>query len=259
MKKLACVGFAVLFLSATSVSAQSDTRIQFPHGRTKVTLEGKVDGGGKGYVLYARAGQQLVVHLSSPNQAENFGIFRTKYFVPYEGMEDPLEGAKEVRDWSGSLREEGDYHIMVYPTGADPTPFTLEVSLLSEKVSAVNFEGLFEPLGKTPKGFEGLKSISLTTVNFTENGAVPIKPHGDVRAGGVYKMSRIAINGENLTFETLAVRGVSYSFTGKLTFENADTPNDPAASLLKGNLSKSLNGKKVAEAELELESVEGVD
>jgi hypothetical protein len=173
-------------------------------------------------------------------------------------MEDPLEGAKEVRDWSGSPREAGDYHIVVYPT-RDPTPFTLEVSLLPEKVSAADFEGLFEPLGKNPKGFEGLRSISLTTVNFTPNGAVPIKPSGELKAGGVYKMSRIAINGENLTFETLALRGVSYQFSGTVMPENTGNPNDPGTSLLKGHLTKSLNGKKVAEADLELESVEGVD
>jgi hypothetical protein len=72
-------------------------------------------------------------------------------------------------------------------------------------------------------------------------------------------MARVTINGENLSFETLAVRGVSYQFTGKLTRENIANPSDPSASLLEGHLTKSLNGRKVAEADVELESVEGVD
>jgi hypothetical protein len=252
---------ACVLLSMPRTWAQSDTRVQFPQGRSTVTLEGKVGGNQRSndYVFFARAGQRLTVHLTSPNRNARFSVIRTKSGVPYEGMEEPLEGAKEVSDWSGALPEEGDYHVYVFPTMESAAPFTVEVTLQQEKVSASDFEGLFELKGRAPKGLEGLKAIVLTTVNFTPEGAVPVKPSGNVRAGGVYKMARVTINGENLSFETLAVRGVSYQFTGKLTRENNATSDDPAASLLKGHLTKSLNGSKMAEADVELESVEGVD
>jgi len=263
MKKL-ILAFAVLILSSSQALAQADTRVKFPHGRTTVKLDGKVGDNlrKEDYVFYGRAGQQLKVHLTSPNQNARFSIFRTKYFVPYEGMEDPLNGTKEVSDWSGTLSEEGDYHIYVFPTKQGTDPFTLEVTLLPEKVTAAeDFEGLFEIQGKAPRGLEGFKGIAISTVNFTSKGAVPVKPSGNVRAGVVYKMAQIAINGENLSFETVSLRGVSYQFAGKLSIENTENPNDTSASAssLKGHLTKSLNGKKVAEAEVELESVEGVD
>ena len=99
----------------------------------------------------------------------------------------------------------------------------------------------------------------MTTVDFRPNGRpLPVKPHGNVRARGSYRMASIKIDGANLSFETLAQRGVSYQFTGTLYRGNR---NDPNASpfVLKGHLIKKLNERKVAEADVKLELVEGVD
>lgn len=259
MKRVTFLALALVVLSAPAARAQSDTRAQFPQGRTHVTFKGQVGAAKKDYVFFVRAGQRMSVHLTSTNGKARFNVIRTKYDVPYEGMEDPLEGAKEMSDWSSTLPEDGDYHVYIFSTTDGDDAFTVEVTLQQGKVSAAEFEGLFELQGKAPKGLEGFKSIVMTTVSFTSQGAVPVKPTGNVRAGAQYKMARITINGENLSFETVALRGVSYQFTGTLSMENAANPSDPSASLLKGHLSKSLNGKMIAEADVSLESVEGVD
>ena len=259
MKRVVHLALVLVVLSASVARAQSDTRAQLPQGRAHVTFKGQVGAAKKDYAFFARAGQRMSVHLTSTKGKARFNVIRTKYDVPYEGMEEPLEGAKEMSDWSGILPEDGDYHVYIFSTTEGEDSFTVEVTIQLGKVSAADFEGLFELQGKAPKGFEGFKAIVLTTVNFTPDGAVPIKPSGNVRAGALYKMSRIAINGENLSFETVALRGVSYQFSGALNMENAANPSEPSASLLKGHLSKSLNGKKIAEADVKLESVEGVD
>jgi hypothetical protein len=259
MKRVALLALVLVVLNGPRAWAQSDSRVQFPQGRTHVTLKGQVGAAKKDYAFFARAGQRMSVHLTSTKGKARFNVIRTKYDVPYEGMEEPLEGAKEMSDWSGTLPEDGDYHVYIFSTTDEDDSYTLEVTILHGKVSAAEFEGLFELQGKAPKGLEGFKSIVLTTLNFTSQGAVPVKPTGNLRAGALYKMARITINGENLSFETVAVKGVSYQFTGTLSMENAANPSDPSASFLKGQLSRSLNGKRVAEADVTLESVEGVD
>jgi len=54
----------------------------------------------------------------------------------------------------------------------------------------------------------------------------------------------------------LALRGVSYQFAGAFHKRSAA---DPKIMVLKGHLTKSLNGKKLAEADVEVEYEEGVD
>src|SRR4051812_2556966 len=123
MKRFLVISFAMFVLSSLQARAQGDTRIQFPKGRSTVTLKGSVGGAKKDYVFYARKGQQLKVQLIAPSGNARFSVFRTKFSDPYEGMEDALEGTKEVTDWSGTLQEEGDYHVYVFPTTQGTTAF----------------------------------------------------------------------------------------------------------------------------------------
>ena len=255
---------AALLLSAASTLGQSrDVRIHFSEGRTSVTLNGSVGGfneGNKDYVFLAREGQRLSVRLTSPTRKGEFSIFRTKYSVPYEGMEDPIPGAKELSDWSGTLTELGDYHIVVYPMSDSAATFTLKVDLLPEKIGPADFDGAYFVQDKPPRGFPGFSNIALTTVTFTPNGVLlEVQPSGEVNAHGRYKIAHITINGDHISLETRAVAGVSYQFNGTLQLLNSDDDPNTLPKWLVGQLVKLVNGKKVAEAQVRLEYMEGVD
>ena len=86
---------------------------------------------------------------------------------------------------------------------------------------------------------------------------MPVKPRASVSVHSRdYDAASTTLKGSSLSFETLALRGVSYQFAGAFHKGNA---KDPKIMVLKGHLTKSLNGKKVAEADVELEYEEGVD
>jgi hypothetical protein len=74
------------------------------------------------YVLRARKGQQMTLHLTSAKKNAVFGLYAP-------GM-DLVEGAQNTADWSGTLRKTGDYEIIVFPQDeVTNTTFTLEVTI----------------------------------------------------------------------------------------------------------------------------------
>ena len=122
---------ALLALSLMSVpSAWAQKRVTFPRGRTTVVLKGKTTGGPSesggmnpvSYVLRARKGQQMTLHLTSTKNNAVFGLYAP-------GM-DLVEGAQSVADWSGTLPKTGSYEIIVFPQDeVTNTTFTLEVTI----------------------------------------------------------------------------------------------------------------------------------
>jgi hypothetical protein len=253
MKRLIIIAIAVTALSAPITLAQSETRIQFPAGRDTMTLTGTIRDTAKHYVLRGNAGQRLTVNLSSPNHYVHLRIHS-------DGVEDPLQndGTRYLGISDYFLPQDGDYHVYVLCDDRGTASFTLDVKLRPAGILAEDFEGYFELVGKAPRGLAGFEGIEMTTVEFRPNGSVPVKPRGNVRAHGSYRMATIAINGADLSFETVAVRGVSYQFSGTLSRNKSNDPG-AVALILKGHLTKSLNGRKVAEADVRLQSVEGVD
>jgi hypothetical protein len=129
MKKFGILGLGLLLLVATTVWAKS-TRVKFPPGRTTVVLKGRTTGGPSesggmdpvSYILRARKGQQMTLHLTSAKKNALFGVYAP-------GM-DLVEGAQSVKDWSGELSKTGDYEIIVFPEDeATDTAFTLEITI----------------------------------------------------------------------------------------------------------------------------------
>jgi hypothetical protein len=129
MKKFGILGLGLLLLVATTVWAKS-TRVKFPPGRTTVVLKGRTTGGPSesggmdpvSYILRARKGQQMTLHLTSAKKNALFGVYAP-------GM-DLVDGAQSVKDWSGELPKTGDYEIIVFPEDeATDTTFTLEVTV----------------------------------------------------------------------------------------------------------------------------------
>ena len=129
-------------------------------------------------------------------------------------------------------------------TSAEPSPASAK---------ADDFNGDYELHGKTPRGFTGFKYFELNTLLFKPSGSVPIKPNGFVQAGRKYKMAHIEIVGGSLSFETVDVAGTAYQFKGRLL------PYKPDGPALSGWLSKTVNGNKAAEAQVEFDLIEGVD
>jgi hypothetical protein len=105
-------------------------RVKFPPGRTTVILKNKTTGGPSesggmdpiAYRLRARKGQQMSLNLVSAKKNAVFSVY-----LP--GM-DLLEGAQNVKDWTGTLPKSGDYEIIVFPEDEmTNTTFTLEVTI----------------------------------------------------------------------------------------------------------------------------------
>src|SRR3954468_6862707 len=114
-------------------------------------------------------------------------------------------------------------------------------------------EGSYSFYGNTPKGFKGFDYFGIVTATITRSGtSKPVKPYGYVQAGRKYKMTRLDVVGESLSFETATVAGVSYQFNGR-----AVRPYQPNGPDISGSLIKMVNGKKVAEAQVEFDYQEG--
>jgi hypothetical protein len=115
-------------------------------------------------------------------------------------------------------------------------------------------------VGKNPKGFEDFGSLEIYTHKWDENYKYryPVKPYGTLSAKKDFKIGRLGIKGDKISFITGVVEGVNYHFEGKFIEEklelyNQDDTEDAATFRIKGRLIKWQNGSKVAEARIELE------
>ncbi len=123
------------------------------------------------------------------------------------------------------------------------------ITPLQEKFTAVNAEGNYGLYGDAPpKGLEGFGGIEI--VRQKGRSRRPVLRASVMAQGRYYNSTRLNLNGRNLSFETVALRGVSYQFTG-IYHEVKIT--DGATMFLKGHLIKRLNGRKVAEADVDLQ------
>jgi hypothetical protein len=125
-RMLILASVAVLFLATTALPMQSTSvrRVRLPRGRTTAVLRGSiVNDGMNQYLLGARAGQKMTVHVTSPRNRAKFDIY-------LRGDRSALanSGAEDTTDWEGELPESGDYVISVYSVGGNAR-YTLEVTI----------------------------------------------------------------------------------------------------------------------------------
>ena len=122
--KFTAVVFATLLLATCAFAAQKGLtkRVRFARGRTTAVLKNSVVRGTVDrYLLGARKGQQIIVHITS---VENNAVF--DIYTPQGGT---LVGeGEDSTDWSGTLPEDGDYIIEVGGTRGNAT-YTLEVTI----------------------------------------------------------------------------------------------------------------------------------
>lgn len=115
---------ALLLMTASITPAQSNRtrRVRFARGRTTTVIkDAVVRGTVDRYVLGARRGQTLIVHITSLEDNAVFDVYRA-------GSHHPLDGAQETTDWTGELPRNGDYVIEVGGTRGNAT-YTLEVTI----------------------------------------------------------------------------------------------------------------------------------
>lgn len=116
---VACVWIA----PAATVDAQGARRIQFSRGRTGAVVKGLIKNGrGVEYLLGARAGQTLIVHITS--NARNRDVV---FSITGPRGEDLSDGP--TTDYSGRLPSSGDWVISVGAFETKTAAFTLEVTI----------------------------------------------------------------------------------------------------------------------------------
>jgi len=114
---------ALLLCSLAPASFAQERRVRFERGRTSAVLKGTVSHGREAvYVLNARAGQTLIVHVSttSPNHDVVFSI-------KSPGGGDLTDDIGT--DFSGELPSSGDYRIAVGAIESETANYTLEVTI----------------------------------------------------------------------------------------------------------------------------------
>lgn len=105
--------------------------------------------------------------------------------------------------------------------------------------------GYYTIAGKTPAAFADISEIHLAGTYGAEQ-----KPpvHGMIRPkkGKDYPLMKPTLSGKNITFETKAVGGISYKFTG--AFVKFPNNEQQEGIILKGVLQKFRGKTKIAEA-----------
>lgn len=119
----------LLILPLSPAEAGKEQRVRFQKGRTTAVLKGKLPretAEYDAYIVRARAGQTLTVHLATEDKQAFVKVFALE-LGPAEDMMTP-EGDDIIQDWSGKLPVRGDYSVQVYTDGAGGN-YTLEVTI----------------------------------------------------------------------------------------------------------------------------------
>lgn len=113
-------------------------------------------------------------------------------------------------------------------------------------------DGWYEITGKKPAGFTEFRYLYLEGPILKAAKGRRLLPQPGKLLGELYgkqkfKLRNAAFEGESLSFETTAVKGVSFKFEGKVSNFYPDDRNIISPQF-KGTLSKWMNGKKTASA-----------
>jgi hypothetical protein len=120
---LAAVAVCCLAAKASAQVGGQPTVVKFEKGRTTAVLKGKADNAhGFTYILAAKAGQTMTVHVTSTAGEAIFSL---------TAPSGAVEGALEVKDWSGQLPDTGSYLVAVWNKRkrGRAIPYTLEITI----------------------------------------------------------------------------------------------------------------------------------
>jgi hypothetical protein len=114
----------VLLITTVTAAQRVTQRVRFARGRTTAVLKGSVVRGTQNrYILGARRGQTMIVHITSREKNAVFTILGPDG-TALEGTEEGVDAT----DWTGDLPLSGDYAIWVSPSRGNAT-YTLEVTI----------------------------------------------------------------------------------------------------------------------------------
>jgi hypothetical protein len=125
-RTLPLISVAILLICSIVSAAPTEKvqRVRFARGRTTAVLKGAaVRGTQDRYILGARRGQTMIVHITS---RENNAVFAI--LGPDATALNGAEEGADATDWTGTLPLNGDYSIWVGPTRGNAT-YTLEVTI----------------------------------------------------------------------------------------------------------------------------------
>ena len=288
MKRLATAAFLCLLFAAANVFAQCRTgapaRVAFERGHTTAVVNGELPIRGDAcYTLRALGGQWMRVSVNSVHDIARFNVLPPGKARPLAREAEEWGGAlPESGDYVIALYpvrndEGGSFTLEVSITAAPPTGEAARVQDApaggapaapagspdadadSRRHVFDAGEGAYVFDGKPPAGFAELTALELPGVllKLGADGAsivsVSTDPHAfvDVKGGRQFKSRRVTITGDQITFETETVRGVSYQFTGRF-YKRQVEKGELLDATLKGRLTRFVKGVKAAEAPLSL-------
>ncbi len=112
-------GLALAVPLQTTSANQAATRVRFQKGRTTAIVSGAIKASEeKTYLLGARAGQKILVHLSAPG--------KNMVFALETPSGEPINF--NVTDTEAELETSGDYRIIVRSRGGSGA-YTLEITI----------------------------------------------------------------------------------------------------------------------------------
>jgi hypothetical protein len=111
------------FIGAIQTVAQATVRIQFGKGKSSAVVKGTTGRYGATYVVRARSGQKMVLHLTPSSKV---GIK-----VETESADGEMVLLREERGgtYEVGLEESGDYAIFIGSNDGRPVSFTLTVKI----------------------------------------------------------------------------------------------------------------------------------
>jgi hypothetical protein len=89
---------------------------------------------------------------------------------------------------------------------------------------------------------KGFPDFDYFEIEVRDEGGLPMPTQGAVHGKREHKFKSVSLSGDRLGFETEAIRGVSYRFSGTIGLDTADPTSD---RVLRGNFTKLQNGKTV--------------
>ena len=128
------------------------------------------------------------------------------------------------------------------------------VALLFAGTQAQNKNARFDPDGsfwiheQPPTEFSEVSAINLNAKRLRRLPAQGLQ----VTDGTNYRFKRLTVKRHNFTFNTVALKGVSYSFSGRFLKGGnfAATALNDEVPVMEGTITRYAGGKKVAEAKL---------
>jgi len=146
----------------------------------------------------------------------------------------------------------------VFPRRFDPAPVAEPETAKVEEAERYDYlGGEYYVIGKLPKGFKDFESLSIQLTDYSlalpennyEDVHIPPKGYVDMKKS-VFDFARISVSNKRISFETEAIKGISYKFVGKFVDEAIDMGEYLEHAALEGDLIKLRNGKKIAETQV---------